>query len=228
MMILSWLTGIISWLVILVLAYSIYKKQAARPKIWKIIIVMLIGIFSFSFQYYTVKISILPLGVWILYAFLKGKEGKWQKYRKYAWLGFWANFIFLASALLTSQLNTLVYPPNEPSTYLANVENVSINPVHPSAKAVTLDEQQLRKQIQNLKPEIIESEVWYRESRVSDEEYSKRNERFPYQLIGISSRWGSGIQMVIYLEDDGKGILITTPQKQHYFRSDVTLIKGAE
>ena len=31
---------------------------------------------------------------------------------------------------------------------------------------------------------------------------NKRNERFPYQLIGTSPIWGSGLHTIIYIEDE--------------------------
>ena len=55
---------------------------------------------------------------------------------------------------------------------------------------------------------------------------SKRKERFPYLLTGVKPKWGSGIPTLIYLEEDGKGILITTPKKQLYFRSQQALVEG--
>ena len=97
-------TGILAWSSIIFLAYRVYKKQSVRPKVWKILLVMFVGLFSFSINWNMfdtmVKFPILPLGVWILYFILKGREERWQTYRSFAWLGFWANFIFLASTLI--------------------------------------------------------------------------------------------------------------------------------
>jgi hypothetical protein len=73
--------------------------------------------------------------------------------------------------------------------------------------------------------EGIPSEEWYYEAAV-DVETKDREERFPYQIIGTKAKWGSGINTIIYVEDDGKGLLIWTPKKQYYYRTDTSLIEG--
>ncbi|CAM5222527.1 hypothetical protein UACE39S_02711 [Ureibacillus acetophenoni] len=69
-----------------------------RTKRAKIAVAIVVGLFTFSINFGNemMKISILPLGVWILYFAFRNKGESWEKYRAYAWLGFWANFIFLA------------------------------------------------------------------------------------------------------------------------------------
>ena len=52
-----------------------------------------------------------------------------------------------------------------------------------------------------------------------------RKERFPYLLTGTKPKWGSGIPTLNFLEKDGKGILITTPKRQLYFRAEQTLLE---
>ena len=51
---------------------------------------------------------------------------------------------------------------------------------------------------------------------------------FHIYLLEASSKWGSGLHTIIYIENDGKGILISTPQEQLYFRSEDSLIEGVE
>jgi hypothetical protein len=226
------LTGILAWGVIGFSAYQIYKKQTVKPKVWKILIVLFVGLFSFSInwiKFETIfKLPILPLGVWIMYFVLKGKEGRWQTYRSFAWLGFLANFIFLLSTLVSIPVHHGIYPKNEPSTYISNVENASIIPIHPSAKEQSLNKDSLMKQLQTLKQETIYSDQWYTETYMNADSTS-RNERFPYQLNDTSAKWGSGLTTIIYMEYDGKGILLSTPKKQLYFRSeDSMLIEGSE
>ena len=223
-------TGILAWGSIIFLAYRVYKKQSVRPKVWKILLVMFVGLFSFSFNWNMfdtmVKFPILPLGVWILYFILKGREERWQTYRSFAWLGFWANFIFLASTLIAIPVHHVVYPKNEPSTYISNVGNASILNIHPSAKDWSLNKESLLKQLDTMSQEEVFSDQWYEDTYMT--ESNKRNERFPYQLIGTSSKWGSGLETIIYIEDDGKGILLSTPQEQLYFRSEDSFIEGVE
>ncbi|WP_240335224.1 hypothetical protein [Paraliobacillus sediminis] len=118
----DFLMGLLAWMVIGFIAYRIYKKQAVGLRVWKIVFVILVGLFSFSINWNAfdtlIKIPILPLGVWVLYAVLKRKEGRWQNYRLFAWLGFWSNFIFLISSLISIPIQQVVYPPDQPSTYL--------------------------------------------------------------------------------------------------------------
>ncbi len=222
-------SGLLGWGIVGILAYRIYKKQLTRPRFWKIFIVILIGMFSFSFSlpmYDTIfNIPILPLGVWILYLFLKGKKDKWQRYRPFAWLGFFANFIFLLSSLIALPVYYVIYPKNEPSTYLSNVENASIVHTHPSAKNFTLNNKKLEENLHSLKENKFYSDEWYEKTYMSDEA-NKRDEWYPYHLIGAKSKWGSGLETMIYIEDDGKGILISTPKYQLYFRSETTLLEG--
>lgn len=79
-----------------------------------------------------------------------------------------------------------------------------------------------------MNPEKVEGMQWYYEKEFKDEQSIKRNERFPYQLAGTSPKWGSDLRPIIYIEADGKGLLISAPQKQLYFRSKESLLKGEE
>lgn len=225
------LTGILAWGVIAFFAYRICKKQIVKPRIWKILIVIFVGIFSFSINWNmfntVLKFPILPLGVWILYFVLKGKDERWQTYRSFAWLGFCANFLFLASTLIAMPIHQVIYPKDEPTTYISNIENASIINIHPSAKNQSLNEESLLKQLHTMRQETIYSDQWYDDTYMNTES-NKRSERFPYQLIGTSSKWGSGLDTIIFIEDDGKGILLSTPKKQLYFRSEDSLIEGVE
>ncbi|MDF2858515.1 MAG: hypothetical protein K0Q87_4366 [Neobacillus sp.] len=225
------LIGILAWSVIVFFAYRIYQKQKGNPKIWKIIIVFFIGLFSFSFKWSMfdtmIKIPILPLGVWILYFVLKGKGDRWQTYRSFAWLGFLANFIILLSTLVVIPIHHVIYHENELSTYISTVENATINPIHPSAENLTLNKGKLLEKLHEMKQETIYSDQWYAETYMNAES-TNRKERFPYQLIGTSPKWGSGFQTIIYLEEDGKGILLSTSKKQLYFRSEISLIEEGE
>lgn len=217
--------------VITFFSYKIYHKQIVKPKVWKIPLIILFGLFSFSIHLrmfdMIFKLPILPLGVWILYFACKGKDERWQTCRAFAWLGFGANFIFFATTLITIPVHHVIYPKDELSVYISNVENASILNIHPSAKDRSLNKESLQKQLDTMTQEVIYSDQWYQETYFSAES-NKRNERFPYQIVGTSSKWGSGLHTLIYMEDDGKGILLSTPQKQLYFRSKDSLIKGGE
>ncbi|WHY77931.1 hypothetical protein QNH20_01770 [Neobacillus sp. WH10] len=225
-------TGIVAWVVIGMIAYRIYKKQSMKPKVWKVFVIILVGLFSFSINWQLlgtpVKFSILPLGVLLLYWILIGKEGRWQRYRPYAWLGFFANYIFLAAILLSLLAQHKIYPENDLSTYISNTEDASIVNIHPSALDSSLDKESLRKQIHSMTHKPIHAQHRFKEEEMRDDGAIKRNERFPYQLTGTSAKWGSGLKTIIYLEADGKGMLVTSSKKQLYFRSKESLLKGGK
>ncbi|WP_338780175.1 hypothetical protein [Metabacillus sp. FJAT-52054] len=222
--------ALLAWGVLIFFAYRIYKKQRVKPKVWKIAAVLLIGFSALSFdgQIFGTpfKLAVLPLGVGILFLVLNKDKEKWQKYRAFAWLGFLANFIFLLFALLAVPVHHVLYPVNEPSTYLANVEDASIIAIHPTAEESNLHIESLKKQLALLKQRPIHSDVWYYEM-VKDKEAKERDERFPYLLGGTSPKWGSGMNPLIFIEADGKGILLSTKKEQVYFRSEESLLEGA-
>jgi hypothetical protein len=223
--------NLVAWGAIFILARRIYSKQDIKPIIWKLAIVIFVGLFSFSinlpYMDQQIKLAILPLGVWILYGIYSRKEEgiSWDKYRKYAWLGFFANFIFLAVALINPLIHSAIFPANEISTYLSDINKGKIIQTHPSAGNRILDRDSLLFQLDNIKEEPVYSEKWYYEAFESGVELSKAEERFPYQLAGTEAKWGSGIDPMIFVEQDGKGILISTGQKQVYFRAEKTLLK---
>ena len=219
---------ILAWCVIAWIAYRLYKAQSEKPKIWKVLVVILVGLFSFSFNteiFGTVmKISVLPLGVWGLYAYFRKNNDEWQTYRPFAWFGFAANFIFLIFSLLAVPIFQVMYPENEPSTYLSNIDDASIIPIHPGVKHQELDKENALSTILDFSKEPIHSTDWYNGANL---EYDSTNteEKFPYQLIGAIPKWGSGLISVVYIEDDGKGLLISTLKEQRYFRFKDSLIE---
>ena len=223
------ITTILAWIVIGWFTYMLYTKQEVRPTIWKVLLIIFMGFFTFSFNWQMfnsyIKIPILPLGVWILYAVFKNKSEKWESYRPFAWLGFFTNFIFLIALLLAIPFNHFIYPESELETYISTIEKATLVTIHPSAKVSSLDKEMLKKQTPFLSEELIQSHEWYNDTEMN--KHSKKVvERFPYQLIGFLPKWGSELKTVVYLEKDGKGILISTENKQLYFRSEHSLIKG--
>jgi hypothetical protein len=211
------------------IAYRIYKKRDEKPKKWKVFIVMLVGLFSFSFTLpfsdTFVRIPILPLGVWILYFIFRNKMEKWVAYRRFAWLGFLANFIFLAATFVSIPIQNALYPENELTTYMDNLEEVGLIKLHPSARNAVIKEDVLKEHMYTMKRKTIESDDWYNDIVNVDVEPKNRIERFPYQLVGTVPKWGSALTSTIYIEKDGKGLLLTTPKKQLYFRSASSFIK---
>jgi len=221
-------TTILGWLVIVYFAYRIYKKLSEKPKVWKVLVVTWIGLFALSFNLpmfgSMVKLSILPLGVWILYGVFRKKEAQWQVYRRFAWLGFIANFIFIITTLVAVPIHQMLYPENDPSSYISTIHDASIIHIHPSAEKRSLNKDILDKKLVLLKEEPVRSMDWYYETDQYNQD-KKVIERFPYQLIGYKPKWGSDLNSIVYIEKDGKGLLISSTKKQLYFRSEHSLIE---
>lgn len=222
---------LVGWSVIAYFAIRIYQKQQVKIKVWKIILVIWIGCFSFSFNvefYQTIlKIPILPFGVWILYFFLKSKKGRWERYWRFAWLGFLGNFIFLAVTLMTIPLQSVLYPSDKISTYIESVDHAYIVKTYSSKNDVILQNELLVEQLPLMVQTEFFSDKWYEETYMNGDEIQSK-ERFPYQMVGVKGKWGSGIRSTFFIEEDGKGLLIATPKRQYYFRSDVSFLKGVK
>jgi hypothetical protein len=227
--IVDFIMAIIVWIVMAFITYSLYRKNKGQsPVLWKAIVIILVGLFSFtvnlSMEDVYIKIPILPLGVGLAYLILKRKEGQWELYRSFAWFGFIANFIFLAFNLASIPIDHAIYPKDEPSTFISNIEEATIIEIHPSGKKVTLDKEALLENLDSWEQEQIQSIQWYEEIERGTEP-NGRKERFPYQFVAFQAKWGSGLESLVYIEGDGKGILLTTPKQQLYFRSEESVIK---
>lgn len=217
------ITTVVAWCAIIALCMYLYKKSDQKPKVWKVILVILISLFSFSVSFNPgFKLPVLPLGVWLLYWYFHRKMERWQVYRKFAWLGFGANFIFLTFSLIQNPLHHAIYPQNLLSTYISNTENVSITAIHSSGTSTSIDKSLLHKQVPAAKRKPIDAMKWYNQIVMSKLD----DERFPYIIDGTKPKWGSGIKSVVYLEKDGKGLLVTTSGKQLYFYLKNSIIKG--
>lgn len=219
------LMGAVAWAIIVTIALQMYKKRTVKPTKWKAIVAIIIGIFSFTINWNMsgtqIKFPILPLGVWILYWILKGRGDSWTIYRQFAWLGFWANFIFLLTSFVTLPVQQTLYPQNEVSTYISNINQASLVKIYSPAKDDSLNKENLQKQLDTMIQEPLYSEDWF----YSNMDSKKKYERFPYQLIGSSPKFGSGLKVIVYVKNEGKGLLIVTPNEQLYFRSQNSLLQ---
>ncbi|MCA1064031.1 hypothetical protein QTG56_02260 [Rossellomorea sp. AcN35-11] len=232
MNIVSFVMSIIEWSIIGYLAYRVYKRLETKPKVWKVVFATFVGVFSFSINmewFHTlVSVPILPIGVWILNGALGSGEDRWNTYRRFAWIGFFSNFIFLAGTLITILIHPLIYPENELSTYIKATDEASIITIHPAGEGRTLDQEKLMNQLPSMERVQFNSAFWYEEMYLESGSMKNKDERFPYQLIGTTPKWGFGHEPDVYMERDGKGILISTPKTQYYFRSPETVLEEVE
>lgn len=198
---------------------KIYQKQEQKPQIWKAAIAVFVGLSSLSLTWTLfnepVQIAVLPLGLWVLLAILRHR-GSWVTYRKFAWLGFFANYLFVLSFLLNHLLSSFFYPTNQLSTYLADVKDAQLLAVHPSAQASPkLHLPQSFEGITAVPSESYYALDWYNE--IILEHTTPVQEKFPYILLDTQAKQGSGIQPTIFVEANGKGLLVTNKGKQFYF-----------
>ncbi len=208
--------------------WRIYRKQDKKelPRIWRIVITVWIGLLSFSFNITfageLLSLAILPLGVWLLYALI-GKE-RWEAYRKYAWIGFTGNYIFLLTSLLAIGLSSVFYPKDEVETFLADVDSAELLITHPSGEEVILNKVKLEEDLQSFEQTRLDVIQWTEEIReqqwaIEDNRTSEKvQEKFPYSLTGVKPKTGEKI--TVYVEMDGNGLLVTTKNTQYYYRSD--------
>ncbi|AYV66701.1 hypothetical protein C2I06_07340 [Niallia circulans] len=230
---------IIGWGILIGAVCYLYRKQTEKPVIWKMVIIIYIGLFCFNFSFIVsetpVKIAILPLGVWILILVFGKRKERWKVYRPFAWLGFFGNYIFLITTLLSSLVQSLLYPTDKVETFLAELNNPGILLIHPSGKQADLNKELFIESLSSWGIGKMDTQQWYYESfpEIKEEELEEEGqmphqtmERFPYILIGATPKWGIGYESTIYMERDGKGLLISTEKGQYYFRSSESVLKG--
>ncbi|UFT99379.1 hypothetical protein KO561_19790 [Radiobacillus kanasensis] len=200
----------------------IYKKREFPTKLWVAILATIIGLIALSIDIPVrdeiIHLSILPLGAWALY-FLWKRSNKWETYRKFAWLGFLTSYISIMTILGAEIFHDLIYPKDDVSIYLANIEEASVIRLIEDVPFVSLNASNLEKQLFSFEEKDVQSSNWYHETD------NGKPKRFPYQLIGTNPRFGSYLDSVIYIEKDGKGLLIQTEDHQYYFRSEQSFLE---
>ena len=212
------------WLLIFVIGFKLYKKQEIKPIIWKAVIVYFFGKFAFSLNYpleqKAIHFALIPLGVIVIYLFFS-KRPNFNTYLKFAWFGFFSNYLFLVGTLLIMPFNSFLYDKNDIHTYIAHSENIEILSIHPSANDNIAVRASILEQVKAAKEQPVNTD-WYYES-VGDDRVEV--ERFPYILANIAPKWGSQAKATIYVEKDGKGLLIASPTKHLYYRLDESILQ---
>ncbi|RPF54403.1 hypothetical protein [Aquisalibacillus elongatus] len=224
------LSLLLAWFIIIILIYVVYQKLDEKPKWWAALIIVVVGMFSFDFSFtftqFSLSIPILPLGVWLLILIFKWTDNTeiWPIYKPFAWLGFLSLFLFIITKLLVLPVDHFMYPEEELSTYMSDVENASVMKIHPSGDDVSLDD--LEPKIDSMQRDSIRSIDWYNDlTHNPDPDSNEVDARFPYLLTGVEPKWGSDLETMIYVEHDGKGLLVTSSDHQYYFRSEDSLLK---
>lgn len=216
----------VCWLLIFSIGFKYYKKQEIKPIIWKAVIVYFVGRFAFTFNYpfeqQAIHFALIPLGV-IAFYLLFSKRPNFNTYLKFAWFGFFSNYIFLIGTLLIIPLNSFLYDQNDIHTYMSHSEKIDIEilSIHPSANDNVTVRPSILEQLETAKEQPVNTD-WYYES-VGDDRVEV--ERFPYILANVVPKWGSRATATIYVEKDGKGLLIASPTKHLYYRLDESILQ---
>ena len=212
------------WLIIFVIAFTLYKKQEIKPIIWKAVIVYFVGKFAVMFDYpleqQAIHFAFIPLGVIAIFI-LFSKRPNFNTYLKFAWFGFFSNYLFLIGTLLIIPLDSFLYDKNDIQTYMSHSENIEIWSIHPSANDNITVRASILEQVKTAKEHPLNTD-WYYES-VGDDRVEV--ERFPYILANVAPKWGSKAKATIYVEKDGKGLLIAAPTKHLYYRLDESILQ---
>lgn len=132
-----------------------------------------------------------------------------------------SNYLFLVGTLLIIPLYSFLYDKNDILTYIAHSDNIEILSIHPSANDNIAVRASILEQVKAAKEQPVNID-WYYES-VGDDRVEV--ERFPYILANIAPKWGSQAKATIYVEKDGKGLLIASPTKHLYYRLDESILQ---
>ncbi len=216
-----WVLTVAAWLIILVLLIRHYKRQESKPVIWKAVLALAVGIAAVPLHInmfgISAKLAVLPIGVGLIYMLIKNES--WQRYRKFAWAGFWSNYVMLVVALLSGMLFSLVYPKGDLSIYLAHVDKAELVETHHSSPLARLSIDSLKTSMDKaVLQENYPALEWNTQS-MQEGEALYQKEQFPFMLSGVQPRWGSGLDSAVFVERDGQGLLVITDSDYLYFRS---------
>ena len=222
-------TGIIGtiYLTLLFIAIRIYLRQETKGKWWAIVPLFFVGLFSISFELslfgQMYKLAILPLGAGLFFLFTMSRHEVRKTYKPYIWLGFLANYGFFIGGIVTIFLTNALFPPGQLLTYIKSFEEATIMITHPSVQ----DEVHLTKNAYELLEKSVPTEVqaheWYNEQAYNQRAY--KVEKFPYMLQNVTAPAGMNMDVFYYIEQDGQGLLMQTPNRHYYFRTSDTFIE---
>lgn len=221
-------TNIVILLMTVYFVYSIYRKQDEKTKLWKVILILVVGFFSFSIKLPSnINIAVLPLGVWLIIAIYRNQQEKWENIRKYAWTGFLLNYLFLIAALINHFMFPIFYPYDKLDTFVSSIENAKLIATHPTAKDNLVLNEGVMDFNNDFKKANFFADDWYYET-YGNEEPQNRNERFPYLLSNVTPKWGSDLEPTIFVEKDGKGLLVVESNNTVYFKTSKSILREVE
>lgn len=191
-------------------------------------LVILLGLFSFSFDFplfgQVQQLAILPLGVGLFYLLTLHKAKTRENYKVFAWLGFAVNYVLFIAGIITLLVTNWLFPKDELSTYIKSLDEVTIFNSHISqTEPIKLADNALELLLEHSTKATFESGQWYTEQQMFTEPYE--TEKFPYFLHNVSTPAGMNVEVHFYIEKDGKGLLVQTPERHYYYRVFEPLIE---
>lgn len=206
-----------------------YRKLDVKPALWKVGVAGGMGILAIptTFTYsFSIRLAAVPIGVWLIYLVIR--HTSWPRYRRFAWTGFWLNYLFLITTIIAHLLTGVFYAKTELGTYLASTEEAYVVRTHSSAPDASLDIDRFNAALLTAeRQQRFPAIEWHSDSVRNGVFYGK--ERFPYMLGGVEPKWGSGTKAVVFVEYDGKGLMIVDGENNLYVRSqDYFIVPGGD
>jgi len=209
------------YVVFIVIAYRIYKKQELKPTWWKIPLLFYLGLLSFSinFSFFNKlhQFALLPLGAGLFYLITKNRLETREKYKRFVWLGFFANYAFFIASIAALLLSNLLFPKDELSTYIKSLDNAEVFITHSSMEEPVQLTDDAYDLLAKANPGHMEVDQWY--IAQAHVEQTRTEELFPYMLQNVTTPAGLNVEVFFYIEKDSKGLLVLTPTAHYYFRT---------
>lgn len=206
--------------IIILLAIRIYKRQPIKGVWWIILLFYFAGLFSISIDLSLFggvhKLALFPIGVAIFYLFTINNVEARNIYKPYIWLGFLANYAFFIGSIFTLFMTNALFPPGQLATYSKSFEEATIFTIHPSASNQVQLSSNAYELLQHATQTEVNAHEWYTASK---------EEKFPYMLQNVTPAAGLKLDVLYYIERDGKGLLVQTYDEHYYFRTTESFIE---
>lgn len=203
--------------IIFFIAYRIYQKQEIKGSWWKAIILLFVGIFSFSIEFSFFgqmhKFALIPLGVGLFYFWTSKQPTSREKYKSIVWLGFFANYAFFVTSIITVLIIKLLFPSDELTTYVQALDEAEIIITHRGTEDPLQLSDDAYELLKTSTLTEFEPDQWY----FNQLDYTK--EQFPYMLYDVTTPAGLPYDVFFFVEEDGQGLLVQTPEQHYYFRT---------
>lgn len=208
----------------------LYRKNKDNVSWWKALIVTFVGMLTVDFPLFIfnqeMAFPLIPLGVGIICLLAPRRDQAWLRYRPFAWTGFFSGFLFVGFSLIGTVVQYFVYPVDEISTYITNPTDIELTVTHFQGDEVELNLSEA--DLDGYERYSIGEAEFFDQIMTGGRQQGEHQEDFPYVLQGAQSKWGSGLNPLIFVEKDGYGLLVDLGDEQFYFSGSESLFNGGE